>query len=295
MAPSQRDRAARLLLTPMILIMALVTGFPLLNTIWLAFTDASLTGQGYDWNWSGIENFAWIIDDADFRAALGHTFYFTVVSVSIEVVLGVLVALLLNQEFAGRTLVRALLILPWALPTIVNAVMWRLIYNPEYGSLNALLTQLGLISSYRSWLGDPASAMNAVIFADVWKNYPLIALIVLAGLQTIPRELYEAAIMDGAGPWKRFWSITLPGIMGPLSVALVLRAIEAFKVFDIIYVMTRGGPADTTKTASFFVYQESFTYLRAGSGAAYALTVTLLSGLMIALYVLMIWRREATP
>lgn len=293
MAPSQRNSAARLLLTPMVLIMAVVTGFPLINTIWLAFTDASLTGRGYDWNWSGLENFAWIVDDADFHAALGHTVYFTVVSVSIEVVLGVLVALLLNQQFVGRALVRALLILPWALPTIVNAVMWRLIYNPEYGSLNALLTQLGLISSYRSWLGDPASAMNAVVLADVWKNYPLIALIVLAGLQTIPRELYEAAIMDGAGPWKRFWNITLPGIMGPLSVALVLRAIEAFKVFDIIYVMTRGGPADTTKTASFFVYQESFTYLRAGSGAAYALTVTALSALMIALYVFMIRRREA--
>jgi multiple sugar transport system permease protein len=276
----------------MVLIMAVVTGFPLLNTLWLAFTDASLTGQGYDWEWSGLENFAWILDDADFRAAVGHTFYFTIVSVSIEVVLGVLVALLLNQEFRGRTFVRALMILPWALPTIVNAVMWRLIYNPEYGSLNALLVQLGLMENYRSWLGEPASAMNAVIFADVWKNYPLIALIVLAGLQTIPKELYEAAIMDGAGAWKRFWAITLPGIMGPLSVALVLRAIEAFKVFDIIYVMTRGGPADTTKTASFFVYQESFTYLRAGSGAAYALTVTLMSGLMIALYVGMLRRRE---
>jgi len=294
MAPSRKDRAARLLLMPMIVIMAAVTGFPLLNTVWLAFTDASLTGQGYDWSWSGLENFAYILDDTDFRAALGHTFYFTFVSVSIEVVLGVLVALLLNQEFVGRTFVRALLILPWALPTIVNAVMWRLIYNPEYGSLNALLTQLGLMETYRSWLGDPATAMNMVILADVWKNYPLVALIVLAGLQTIPRELYEAAIMDGAGAWKRFWNITLPGILGPLSVALVLRAIEAFKVFDIIYVMTRGGPADATKTASFFVYQESFTYLRAGSGAAYALTVTALSGLMIALYVLMLRRREAT-
>jgi len=292
MRPSRRDSAARLLLTPMVLIMAVVTGFPLLNTLWLAFTDAGLTGQGYDWEWSGLENFAWILDDADFRAAVGHTFYFTFLSVSIEVVLGVLVALLLNQEFRGRTVVRALMILPWALPTIVNAVMWRLIYNPEYGSLNALLVQLGLMEDYRSWLGEPASAMNAVIFADVWKNYPLIALIVLAGLQTIPKELYEAAIMDGAGAWKRFWAITLPGIMGPLSVALVLRAIEAFKVFDIIYVMTRGGPADATKTASFFVYQESFTYLRAGSGAAYALTVTVMSGLMIALYVGMLRRRE---
>ena len=279
----------------MLAIMTIVTGFPLVNTVWLAFTDASLTGQGYAWNWSGLENFAWILDDADFRAALGHTFYFTVVSVSLEVVLGVLVALLLDQEFYGRAFVRALLILPWALPTIVNAVMWRLIYNPEYGSLNALLVQLGLMDNYRSWLGDPQTAMNMIILADVWKTYPLIALMVLAGLQTIPKDLYEAAIMDGAGAWRRFWSITFPGILGALSVALVLRAIEAFKVFDIIYVMTRGGPADATKTVSFFVYQESFTYLRAGSGAAYALTVTAMSGLMIALYVFMLRRREAVP
>ena len=292
MAPSDKNRVARLLLLPMIAIMAIVTGFPLVNTVWLAFTDANLTGQGYDWNWSGLENFAYILDDADFRAAVGHTSYFTVVSVSIEVVLGVLVALLLDQEFFGRAAVRALLILPWALPTIVNAVMWRLIYNPEFGSLNALLTQVGLLDSYRSWLGDPSSAMNAVIVADIWKNYPLIALIVLAGLQTVPRDLYEAAIMDGAGAWTRFWNITFPGILGALSVALVLRAIEAFKVFDIIYVMTRGGPADTTKTASFFVYQESFTYLRAGSGAAYALTVTAMSGAMIALYIAMLRRRD---
>ena len=291
MAPSQKDRVAWLLLMPMIAIMAVVTGFPLVNTVWLAFTDASLTGQGYDWNWSGLENFSYILDDADFRAAVGHTSYFTLVSVSIEVVLGVLIALLLDQEFFGRTAVRALLILPWALPTIVNAVMWRLIYNPEFGSLNALLTQVGLLNSYRSWLGDPASAMNAVIVADIWKNYPLIALIVLAGLQTIPKDLHEAAIMDGAGAWTRFWNITFPGILGPLSVALVLRAIEAFKVFDIIYVMTRGGPADATKTASFFVYQESFTYLRAGSGAAYALTVTAMSGAMIALYIVMLRQR----
>lgn len=292
MAPAQQDRTAWLLLMPMISIMVLVTAFPLLNTLWLAFTDAGLTGQGYVWQWVGLENFAYILDDSDFRAAVGRTAYFTVLSVSAEVVLGVLVALLLNQDFRGRTLVRALLILPWALPTIVNAVMWRLIYNPEYGSLNALLTQVGLLDAYRSWLGDPATAMNMVILADIWKNYPLIALIALAGLQTVPKDLYEAAIMDGANAWTRFWKITLPGIMGSLSVAMVLRAIEAFKVFDIFYVMTRGGPADSTKTVSFFVYQESFTYLRAGSGAAYALTVTAMSALMIAVYVVMLVRRE---
>ena len=130
-----------------------------------------------------------------------------------------------------------------------------------------------------------------VILADVWKNYSLVALIVLAALQTIPQDLYEAARLDGAGAWTRFWRITLPGILGPLSVALVLRLIEAFKVFDIIYVMTRGGPADGTKTVSFYVYEESFTYLRAGSGAAYAVTVACVSGLLIATYILQLRRQ----
>ena len=294
MIAASSERMAWLFLLPMLAIMAVVTGFPLLNTFWLAFTDASLTGNGYDWNWSGLENFYYLVDDENFQVALGYTFYFTVVSVAIEMLLGVLVALLLNQEFFGRTLVRALLILPWALPTIVNAMMWRLIYNPEFGSLNALLLQFGLIDTYRSWLGVPGTAMNMVILADVWKNYPLIALIVLGALQTIPRDLYEAAAIDGAGPWTRFWHITFPGILAPFSVALILRTIEAFKVFDIIYVMTRGGPADTTKTVSFFVYQESFSYLRAGSGAAYAVAVTLLSGILIATYVVVLRRTERT-
>jgi multiple sugar transport system permease protein len=149
-----------------------------------------------------------------------------------------------------------------------------------------------LIDAYRSWLGVPGTAMNMVILADVWKNYPLIALIVLGALQTIPKDLYDAAAIDGAGPWERFWHITFPGILAPFSVALILRTIEAFKVFDIIYVMTRGGPADTTKSVSFFVYQESFSYLRAGSGAAYAVAVTLLSGLLITVYVVVLRKRE---
>jgi len=191
-------------------------------------------------------------------------------------------------------LVPALLVLPLALPTIVNAIMFRLIYNPEYGSWNALLLRLGLIDAYRSWLGETGTAMNMVILADVWKNYPLVTLIVLAALQTIPRELYEAAAIDGAGAWVRFWKVTFPGILGPLSVALILRMIDSFKVFDIIYVMTRGGPADATKTISFFVYQESFAYLRAGSGASYAVTVALTSAVMIAIYIMLLRRQGST-
>ena len=288
----REQRQAWVLLAPMLLVMLLLTAWPLLRTIWLSFTDAALIGSGDTPGWIGLENYAYALSDPDFRASIGRTLYFTLVSVTVEGIIGVLVALLLNQKFAGRNILRVLVILPWALPTIVNAMMWRLNFNPDYGSINALLTQLGIIDGYRSWLGSPDAALNAVMFADIWKNYPLVTLLVLAALQSIPEDLFEAARLDGASAWRRFRAITFPAIVAPLGVALVLRTIDAFKIFDIIYVMTRGGPVDSTKTLSFFVYQESFSYLRAGSGAAYAMLMTLMCALLITLYLLMLWRQR---
>jgi len=289
----QRERRqAWVLLAPMLVVMLLLTAWPLMRTIWLSFTDAALIGSGDAPGWTGLENYLYALSDPDFRLSLWRTLYFTLVSVAFEGVIGVLVALLLNQRFAGRNVLRVLVILPWALPTIVNAMMWRLNFNPDYGSVNALLTQLGILDGYRSWLGSHDSALNAVMFADVWKNYPLVTLLVLAALQSIPDDLFEAARLDGASAWRRFRAITFPAIVGALSVALVLRTIDAFKIFDIIYVMTRGGPVDSTKTLSFYVYQESFSYLRAGSGAAYAILMTLLCAVLIALYMLLLWRQR---
>lgn len=288
----REQRQAWVLLAPMLLVMLLLTAWPLLRTIWLSFTDAALIGSGETPGWIGLENYVYALSDPDFRASIGRTLYITLVSVTFEGVIGVLVALLLNQKFAGRNILRVLVILPWALPTIVNAMMWRLNFNPDYGSINALLSQLGIIDGYRSWLGSPDAALNAVMFADIWKNYPLVTLLVLAALQSIPEDLFEAARLDGASAWRRFRAITFPAIVAPLGVALVLRTIDAFKIFDIIYVMTRGGPVDSTKTLSFFVYQESFSYLRAGSGAAYAMLMTLMCALLITLYLLMLWRQR---
>ncbi|MEN4806959.1 sugar ABC transporter permease [Pantoea agglomerans] len=292
----REQRQAWVLLAPMLLVMLLLTAWPLLRTIWLSFTDAALIGSGETPAWIGLENYLYALSDPDFRASIWRTLYFTLVSVTVEGIIGVLVALLLNQKFIGRNVLRVLVILPWALPTIVNAMMWRLNFNPDYGSINALLSQLGIIDGYRSWLGSPEAALNAVMFADIWKNYPLVILLVLAALQSIPEDLFEAARLDGASAWRRFRAITFPAIVAPLGVALVLRTIDAFKIFDIIYVMTRGGPVDSTKTLSFFVYQESFSYLRAGSGAAYAILMTLMCALLITLYLLMLWhqRRRST-
>jgi multiple sugar transport system permease protein len=288
----REQRQAWVLLAPMLLVMLLLTAWPLLRTIWLSFTDAALIGSGETPAWIGLENYLYALSDPDFRASIWRTLYFTLVSVTFEGIIGVLVALLLNQKFVGRNVLRVLVILPWALPTIVNAMMWRLNFNPDYGSINALLSQLGIIDGYRSWLGSPDSALNAVMFADIWKNYPLVTLLVLAALQSIPDDLFEAARLDGASAWRRFRAITFPAIVAPLGVALVLRTIDAFKIFDIIYVMTRGGPVDSTKTLSFFVYQESFSYLRAGSGAAYAILMTLMCALLITLYLLMLWHQR---
>jgi multiple sugar transport system permease protein len=280
-----------LLLAPLLAVMTAVIGWPFLHTIEVSFTDARLLGGGAG-NWVGLANYARVLTSAQFHAALLTTVQFVLITVTAEFVLGVLAALLLDQPFAGRALLRALMIMPWALPTVVNATMWRLIYNPDFGAFNATLMQSGLLESYRSWLGEPGTALYAVCLADVWKNFPLVALISLAALQAVPRELKAAAIIDGAGPWPRFRVVILPYLAGPLSVAIVLRMIEAFKVFDIIWVMTRGGPASSTKTVSILVYQEAFSFQRAGSGASVALIMVLISAVMIAAY-LSILRRQA--
>ncbi|MDW9371142.1 ABC transporter permease subunit [Sinorhizobium meliloti] len=273
---------AWLLMLPLLVVMTAVIGWPLVDTVRLSFTDAKLVGT--EGGFVGTANYINMLGGSNFQRALVTTTWFAVISVAAEMVLGVLAALLLNQQFRGRAALRALMILPWALPTVVNATLWRLIYNPEYGALNAALTQLGLLDSYRSWLGEPGTALAALIVADCWKNFPLVALIALAALQAVPRDITAASLVDGAGPFNRFRFVIMPYLAGPLLVALVLRTIEAFKVFDIIWVMTRGGPANSTRTLSILVYQEAFSFQRAGSGASLALIVTLLVTILAAAY-----------
>ncbi|WP_432284048.1 sugar ABC transporter permease [Aminobacter sp. BA135] len=282
MSGSWMTTRAWLLMLPLLVVMISVIGWPLVDTIRLSFTDARLVGT--EGSFVGLDNYVKMLSGANFQRTLVTTTWFAVVSVAAEMVLGVLAALLLNQQFYGRTVLRALMILPWALPTVVNATLWRLIYNPEYGALNAALTQAGLLDAYRSWLGEPNTALAALIVADCWKNFPLVALIALAALQTVPRDITAASMVDGAGPLARFRFVILPYLVGPLLVALVLRTIEAFKVFDIIWVMTRGGPANSTRTLSILVYQEAFSFQRAGSGASLALIVTLLVTVLAVAY-----------
>lgn len=275
-------RGRLLLVVPLLVVLVTVIGWPLLNTIWLGFTDASLGGS--TGQFVGFDNYVHAFQAPGFRLALGVTALFTVLTVSLEMIIGLGVGLLLDMDLKGRKILRAMLIIPWALPTVVNAMAWRVIYNPDFGALNALLTQLGIISEYRSWLGSPSTALIAIGVADIWKTFSLVALITLAGLQAVPRELREAAEIDGAGPFSRFRSVTLPVILPPLTIAAVLRTIEAVKVFDIIWVMTRGGPLDSTKSLSILVYQEAFSFRHAGYGASLAMLSVALTVVLIGVY-----------
>lgn len=275
----------------MIIIMGAVIGWPLIQTFVLSLTDSDLMNLSKP-TFVGLSNFTKALKNPGYLESLKISGLFAVVVVLSEMVLGTSVALLLNEPFKGRAFVRGLLILPWAVPTTVNAMMWRLIYNPEYGALNSLLFQLGIIDQYVSWIGTADKALWSVMFADIWKNFSLVAMIALASLQTLPESQIEAATIDGANGWQRFRYITLPHLIPSLQVALVLRIIETVKVFDIIYVMTRGGPANKTRSASIFVYQEAFTNSRMGSGAAYAIVMVCMIMILIAFYLKGISKKE---
>jgi multiple sugar transport system permease protein len=280
-----------LLIVPMVIIMGTVIGWPLIRTITLSFTNASLMGLD-ETVFVGLDNFTQAIQDEGFRSAMKVSLIFALVVVTSEMILGTAVALLLNEPFKGRNFLRAILILPWAVPTVVNAIMWRLIYNPEYGALNSLLTQLGLLESYISWLGSADKALAAIMFADVWKNFSLVALIALSSLQSLSVSQVEAAKIDGTNAIQRFWYITLPHLIPSLQVALVLRIIEAVKVFDIIYIMTKGGPANKTRSGSIFIYQEAFTNSRMGSGAAFAVIMVSLIMVLILFYMRILTKKK---
>lgn len=279
------------LIIPMIFLMGIIIGWPLLQTVLFSVTNSTLLGVE-PVRFVGLSNFINAFKNSGFIASIKVSGIFALVVVTSEVILGTAVALLLNQPLRGIKAVRVFLILPWAVPTVVNAIMWRLIYNPEYGALNSLLMQLGFIDKYVSWLGSADKALAAIMFADVWKNFSLVAMIVLASLQSLPEQQIEAAKIDGANSWQRFLYITMPFILPSLQVAMVLRIIEAVKVFDIIYVMTKGGPANKTRSASIFVYQEAFTNSRIGSGSAFAMIVVAFIILLILIYVRLLNRQK---
>ena len=290
-----RDRERWLawaLIAPSLVVVFALILVPILRAAWMSLHVIDLKRPLIGTPFVGLGNYIEILQNKYFWASVGRTFYFMVVSILVESILGIAIAQLLNVEFKGRALVRTLILVPWALPITIDAIMWKWIFNPNYGAFNSLLYQLGLISDYRTWLSTPNSAMNVVIIADVWKVTPLVILLTLAALQTIPAELYEAAMIDGASRWRSFWNVTFPLLIPTLVIVLVVRTMDAFKVFDIIYIMTSGGPADGTKVIAYYTYIEAFSYLRMGTGAALAYLMTIFIGLMAFAYIRVMKNRE---
>ena len=271
------------LLLPAALVVFGVVLYPVVRTFVVSLFDVDSPLAG-SYPFVGLDNYVRVFKDSAFYAVLGHTMYFTLLSTLLELAFGIAVALLLNAPLKARWLWRSIVVLPWALPTIVNGALWRWIYNGQYGALNGLLSTLGISDEPTQWLGSPFLALNMVIIADVWKNTSIVVFFILAGLQTIPDDVYEAARMDGASAWRAFWRITFPLLAPSIAVVLILRTIEAFKVFDIIYVMTGGGPASGTQTVAFYTYLQAFSNQLFGYGAALAYLIVLAVFAMAMLY-----------
>jgi len=271
-------------IAPAILLVFGIVVYPLIQTFIYSLQNMELISANKG-QFVGLSNYAELLSDPDFWESFGRTFYFAIVSISLELVLGLLIALLLNENLAGKTFLRTIIILPWAVPTIVNAAMWKWIYHPEYGALNALLTQLHVMDEYRSWLSTPWLAMHMVIVADVWKMTPFVAIFILAALQMTNKGIYEAADLDGAGLLRRFFVLTLPYLKPTLLVLLVMRTMESFKVFDLIYALTQGGPANGTMVLTYQAYIKAFTNLQYSQGATISYVIAFLILIMTVLYV----------
>jgi multiple sugar transport system permease protein/N,N'-diacetylchitobiose transport system permease protein len=274
---------------PAALVVLLVVLVPLARALWMSLFHIVLTRPGVE-PFVGLDNYVEQLTSDDFWGATGRALFFTVASTGLELGFGLGLALLMDQPLRFRWLLRSVIILPWALPTIVNALMWRWIDNAEYGALNALLTQAGLLHDYQPWLSNSDTAMWMVIVADVWKMTPLCAILLLAALQTVDREVVEVARVDGAGPLQLFRWIVLPLITPVVLIVLVLRTMEAFKVFDIIWIMTHGGPANSTQTIAIYAYQTAYQGFDFGRGAALGYLIALVIMVLAAVYLRLLGR-----
>jgi multiple sugar transport system permease protein len=264
-------------ITPALALLFFVTVYPVLYVIYLSLRRELLIFHIS--RFVGLDNYLFLLQDDRFWNALKNTAYFTVVSVSLELLIGLSVAMLLNRPSRFRGIVRAVVLIPWAIPTVVSARMWEWIFNSDFGVLNYML------GSKINWLGDPFWAMHAAILTDVWKTTPFVVILLTAGLQVIPGELYQAAKTDGAGNWAIFRRITFPLLMPVILVVLIFRTLDAFRVFDVIYVLTGGGPANTTETLSIYAYKVLFQTLQFGYGSALSVVVFLLIGSISIFYI----------
>jgi ABC-type sugar transport system permease subunit len=288
---AQDARAAWLLVIPSLVVILGITLWPIIYTFILSFFHAP-TGINQVRTFVGLGNYLEMIRDQTFWDTIGRTMYFTIVSVGLEMVGGMAIAQLIHSHPWGWKLLRFSLVIPWAVPTIVNGAMWRWIYSADFGALNGLLMQLGLIKHYVPWLTLPEMAMPLVILADAWHMMPFVALILQAALAGLPLELDEAASVDGANALQRFWKIRLPLLRPAILVALIARTVDAFRVFDIVYIITNSGPANKTLTITYLTYLNSFPWGKQGIGAALSFLISFFTIIMALIFIRFLYHPE---
>jgi ABC-type sugar transport system permease subunit len=264
-------KAAWIMLTPALIVLLIIAVYPVLRTFWLSMHEMVLKRPQSGFPFIGLQNYAQIFSDNRAMGNIIFTFKFTIVTVVLELLLGFGAALLMNRPFRGRGLTRAAILVPWAIPTSVSAMMWKFIYNDQYGLFNDILFRLGAIPAYKAWLSTTSDTFMALVITDVWKTFPYMALLILAGLQMLPDELYESAKLDGAGTFNRFRYITLPMMERTLLVASLFRTLDAFRVFDLISVMTGG--ASGTESIAIYAHKQMMSFLNFGYGSALAVLI----------------------
>lgn len=271
------------LLAPAFVVTLVIVFMPMVQAVWTSFYDLILFKPNAS-KFVGFGNYVKLFNDPVFWAALWNTLLWIGLTVPLQMGLGLLTALLLNREFPWRGLARALIIIPWALPSVVIALMWRWIYDPNTGVLNDILIYLSVVQAAVPWLADPKVAIYAIIATLTWQGFPFFAVMILAGLQGIPKSQYEAASIDGASAWRQFLHITLPGIAPVLATAGLLRVIWVANSMDVIFVMTGGGPGYATYTLPLYAFIKARQNLDFGYGTSIAVTFTILLGAFVVLY-----------
>ncbi len=263
------QRSAMLLLAPMMGVLAVVAVFPVLYSFWISLFDLKLT-RPHRVPFVWFDNYRRVFDDPLFWESVWRTTSFTVMSVAAIMVIATLMALLLNEEFRGRRVLSAVLLVPWAIPYVANGLMWKWIYDSGYGALNGLLYQLDFIDKYMVWLGDSAKTLPLIANAFVWKEVPLATILLLVTMKSIPADLYAAAKVDGADVWKRFVHITLPSLRPGFMLVMIYETMMAVRHFDLFFILTEGGPAEASHVLAWQVYVETFRKLSFGTGSALA-------------------------
>jgi trehalose/maltose transport system permease protein len=278
---ARQKRLAWFLVTPSVAVVILIIAYPFLQVIVYSFLKYKLDGVTPP-SFVGLDNYTFVLSDPDWWHAVWITLIFTFFTVILESVIGLAIAMVANSKFKGRTLLRVAILIPWAIPTVVSSKVWQWMVNDIYGVVNIILTNLHIIPQKIAWLATPATALPVIIAVDVWKATPFMALLLLAGLQLIPKDLYEAGAIDGATKIRQFWAITLPLVTPTLLVALIFRTLDALRVFDIFYVMV--GAQANMATMAIYNQQQLISFLDAGVGSATSVIIFIVILLFIVLY-----------